>query len=261
MRDSLTGALLGSGFVILEDAAGSEVARELVSYAGRFTVRAPGSGRYRLRWARIGYRTVISGDLDLAAGAAVPYVFRVVPMAVQLGAIEVRGKRRCDARPANVEETAAVWAEVQKALEATEWSDRQSSVRYTWYSFVREWNPNRRELQDEQGRTQRALTSRPFSTVEPERLAAEGYVVERVPDVWYYLPDANTLLDDTFLDTHCFWVTRDERERPGQIGLAFEPAPGRTVADVVGALWIDEGTLQLRELAVTYVNLPWDFRD
>ena len=261
VRDSLSGAPIGSGFVILEDLAGIEVTRELVSYAGRFTVRAPAPGRFRLRWARIGYRAVVSPELDLSRGGAIPYVFRVLPIAVQLPALEVRGKRQCDVRPGDAAATAALWGEVQKALETTAWTDRRGSFRYTWYSFEREWDRNRRRMQDEQGRTQRALTARPFATVPPEQLASDGYVVERDPDVWYYLPDAHTLLDTNFLDTHCFSVASPDADRPGEIGLAFEPAPGRTLPDVSGALWIDEGTLQLRALEVTYVNLPWDFHD
>ena len=261
VRDSLSGGSIGSGFVILEDLAGVEVTRELVSYAGQFTVRAPAPGRFLLRWARIGYRAVVSPELELSAGSAVPYVFRVLPIAVQLPAVEVRGKRQCDVRPADAAATATLWGEVEKALETTAWTDRRGNFRYTWYSFTREWDRNRRRLQDEQGRTQRALTARPFATVAPERLASDGYVVERGPDVWYYLPDAQTLLDARFLDTHCFSVARPDPDRPGEIGLAFEPAPRRTLPDVVGALWIDEGTLQLRALEVTYVNLPWDFSD
>jgi hypothetical protein len=261
VRDSLSGVPIGSGFVILEDLAGVEVTRELVSYAGQFTVRAPGPGRFRLRWARIGYRAVVSPELELSGGAAVPYVFHVLPIAVQLPAVEVRGERQCDVRPGAAAATAALWGEVQKALETTAWTDRRGNFRYTWYSFEREWDRNRRRLQDEQGRTQRALTSRPFATVAPEQLARGGYVVEKAPDVWYYLPDAHTLLDANFLDTHCFSVAPPDPDRPGEVGLAFEPAPGRTLPDVAGALWIDEGTLQLRALEVAYVNLPWDIED
>jgi len=261
VRDSLSGAPIGAGFVILEDAAGVEVARELVSYAGQFTVRAPAPGRFRLRWARIGYRAVVSPELDLYSGSAVPYVFRVLPIAVLLPAVEVRGKRQCDVHPADAAATGALWGEVQKALEASAWTDRRGNFRYTWYSFVREWDRNRRNVESEQGQTQRALTTRPFASVAPERLVADGYVVERVPDVWYYLPDANTLLDATFLDTHCFSVASADPDHAGEVGLSFEPVPDRKLPDVSGTLWIDEATLQLQVLEVTFVNLPWDLRD
>jgi hypothetical protein len=44
----------------------------------------------------------------------------------------------------------------------------------------------------------------------------------------------------------------------GLIGLAFEPARKRRVADVKGVLWLDAATAELRHLEFTYTNLPWD---
>jgi hypothetical protein len=64
------------------------------------------------------------------------------------------------------------------------------------------------------------------------------------------------LLDETFLNTHCFHVERDSSDKPGQVGLAFEPVMGRTVPDIRGTLWLNEQTSQLRSVNVVFTNLP-----
>jgi hypothetical protein len=85
-------------------------------------------------------------------------------------------------------------------------------------------------------------------------LAADGYVLGDEIQGWHYFaPDEVVLLSDQFAATHCFRLLR-ERERPGEIGVAFEPVPMRTIADIAGALWVDEHTSELREIVFRYVN-------
>jgi hypothetical protein len=45
-----------------------------------------------------------------------------------------------------------------------------------------------------------------------------------------------------------------EPARSGSIGVAFEPVPQRKLADIVGVLWVDERTAELREVVFHFVN-------
>jgi hypothetical protein len=104
-----------------------------------------------------------------------------------------------------------------------------------------------------------ALT--PFRSRSASQLADEGYVVTEGSETWYYLPDAEVLLEDEFVETHCFRVIRDRRERAGQVGLAFEPERGRELPDIEGVLWLDEGSAELGVLEIRYTSLPGDVND
>jgi hypothetical protein len=70
----------------------------------------------------------------------------------------------------------------------------------------------------------------------------------------YFAPDEAVLLSAEFAATHCFRVIRD-RNRRGQVGLSFSPAPNRKISDIDGVVWLDEGSAELREILFRFVNI------
>ena len=71
----------------------------------------------------------------------------------------------------------------------------------------------------------------------------------------YFAPDAEVLLSERFLDTHCF--TLESGPDPDLVGLQFRPLDRRrSVTDVRGTLWVDRETAHLSHLDVAYVNPP-----
>ena len=74
----------------------------------------------------------------------------------------------------------------------------------------------------------------------------------------YYAPDAEVLLSDAFLETHCLRAVAPPTGRAGQLGLAVEPVPRRGAkrADVRGTLWIDTASFELRDFEFEYTDLP-----
>jgi hypothetical protein len=98
------------------------------------------------------------------------------------------------------------------------------------------------------------VDQRPFGAIDPDSLARGGYVVGNEGTGWtFYAPDETVLLSDQFAATHCFRVVR-EGGRPREIGVAFEPVPQRRVSDIVGVLWLDEASAELREVVFHFVN-------
>lgn len=259
--DSLRDAPVGRGFVVLLDQDGNEVDRSLSDRNGRFSLTAPAAGRYRLKSERIGYRAYLSEPVLLLEDASVDFDLRVAALPVRLATLVVAGPGRCNANPDEASNTVLIWEEIRKALAASVWGEEQELFHYHKYSYRRDLNERRSSKISETGSTRSNLTEPPFRSLPAEELSRDGYIVERPDGVWYYIPDALTLLSSEFLGTHCFHVVRDEDARPGQVGLAFEPMADRALPDVEGALWLDEATSELRELEVRHTKLRYRVLD
>jgi hypothetical protein len=259
--DSTSGVPVGTGFVVLLDSEGSEVARALSTSDGDFVLRAPSSGTYRLRSERIGYRAQESGLLNIRADGTLTFTLKIIALPVILAAVEVRGMDECAVNPERAAATAVIWEEIRKALAATTWDSAQELAHYRGYSYERDLAQHRTRVTREEGRSIEGLAGQPYVSLPAEQLARDGYAVERDDGLWYNLPDARVLLDDSFLSTHCFHVVRDSVDRPGLVGLAFDPVASRAVADVRGTLWLAEESSGLASLEVSFTNLPGWVRD
>ena len=91
-----------------------------------------------------------------------------------------------------------------------------------------------------------------------ETLVAEGFVRQIDSGAFeYFAPDAEVLLSNAFLNTHCLKLTDDE-ESPSLIGLAFEPAEVSDTPDIEGTLWVDRNTGYLKFLEFGYTWVPFD---
>jgi hypothetical protein len=259
--DSLTGRAVGAGFVVLTDEEGREVARTLTGPEGRFTLPAPSSGQYRLRSERIAYRVSVSPIVRLDGAQSLTYTLRVAALPIELSTIEIDATDRCRVRPEVGQNTAILWEEARKALAAASWSAQKRLYRQQLIRYEREVGLNRMRVFREETRRSSGYYSNPYRSVDAATLAEEGYVVARGEDTWFYAPDADVLLDDSFLATHCFRVERDAEKQPRMVGLAFEPVPGRDLPDIEGILWLDERAAELRVLEYRYTGLPALVRD
>jgi hypothetical protein len=254
-RDS--GAPLNGAFVVLLDAAGRQRNAVLSDDRGNYVMRAPEAGAFRIRAELIGHESVITPRFDVpAAGPAIVNV-QLGVAAIELAAVEASaGDRRCVARPESGKQTARLWEEARKALAVTSWTAKQDGVaEFRTRTYDRElalgslamvWQGVR------SGYTQ----ARPYAAVSPDSLAAYGFVRTVTADsVMYFGPDAETLLSDVFLDTHCFDARRGEGDAAGLIGLGFSPVRGRKLADINGTLWLDPRSSELKYIEFTYTGI------
>jgi hypothetical protein len=254
--DEASGRPLPGTVVVLLDSARKRVAGVLVDDNGRFAIRTTVPGRYGVRAERIGFRADTATPVTLGVGQTVELRLATRPIPVVLGAVRVVGKSACVTGAADGREVSAVWEETRKALYATDLAERQElfSARVSHYE---------RTLDAETGRvtsyrtTQvNAVTRSPFVSLPAAQLSADGYVRQNSTETIYYGPDASVLLSDEFLRDHCFRLRDGEGKRGGLIGLVFEPARGRERPDIVGTLWIDRKTAELRDLEYSYWHLP-----
>lgn len=242
------GTPVAGAMVLLFDSSGTEADHVLTDAAGRFVVNAEANGLHHIEVERIGYADWI-GDPFRPTDLEALLTIEVPIEAESLEEIVVSAERRCRAMPEGGPATARVWEEARKALAAEVYTRRTGSYLYRLRRFERSLDRNARNVLDETVTSSGDLPAA-FSSLPVERLMARGFV-QRTDDTMrvHYAPDAEVLLSDAFLHSHCFGLREGEG---GRIGLSFEPLPGPGRSDIEGVLWLDATTSELEQLVFLY---------
>ena len=251
--ESETGAPVEGASVTLLSRDGERLDWRLTNAAGRFDFRTPGPGTYLLRADRIGHARVLSDPIPIDRGVTVVYRLETPLEAIILAGIEVDSSRRCEVRPGQGLPTATAWEEARKALEATSRTSGLCVYRYAIRRYERELDARGRRVRSEQSRIVRGqVLATPFRSLDVENLLEHGFVRPDGEGSIYYGPDADVLLSDAFLDTHCMSLVEGEDEAEGLLGLSFEPTENRGVPDISGVLWLDPVNSELQWLDYRY---------
>ncbi len=257
LLDRDTGTPVEGALVLLLDEEGTRVHGYLSNAAGRFLLRAPGPGRFTVRTERIGFETVSSEPMDLALHQTFALNLYAGQVPIELAEIRVEGAQRCVVRPQEGLEVARVWEEARKALTVQQWTEREALYRFHVISYERELDAWARLVESETRRATSGIASNPIRSLPPEELMEGGFVRRLDDGRWeYFGPDAQALLSDPFLNSHCFRLAQDPA-MPGLVGLAFEPVRRRGVPGIAGTLWLDRETAHLRHLEYHYTWAPW----
>ncbi|MFQ5691339.1 MAG: carboxypeptidase-like regulatory domain-containing protein [Gemmatimonadota bacterium] len=270
VREAETGRAVEGAIVTLLGADGHEEDAVLTRPDGAFALRASAPGTFHLRVERIGLATWESEPMVLARDERRSVQIDAPVKPVQLPALGVLAKRQCKVDRKKGRVAALLWGEARKALRATSIGDRDESLLFRVQRFERRTDPNL-EITDERSWREAA---RPFQSVSAQELARAGYVRDDGKSKDYYAPDAEALLSDTFLETHCFRLANPRREiglaklahetytraesrevHEGLVGLGFEPVKGGGGSDVEGVLWLDSATTRLSHLDFHYTGL------
>jgi hypothetical protein len=256
VRDSANGEPVSGVLVALVQRPSGERRTVLSDEGGRFTIAAPGAGRYVLETKRIGVQPRLSAEFSLSDGESRELATAVAPLVARLDAVRVTGRSYCGERVAEAAETATLWDEVRAALTAARITRQTARVNVTVTNFKRTLDPRSYVVRHEERSERHGVTSNPFHTVPAASLSAHGYIIPDGSALLYRAPDVDVLLSDTFVREHCFRATRGTSDRLGLIGLAFEPTSARRVPDIAGVLWIDARTRELRRLEFNYTRPP-----
>jgi hypothetical protein len=244
------GVPVAGALVALLDSSDRVVTEGLSSESGTRVLRAP-SGVYRVRARRIGFFPFVSSPVSIPRKDELPLV--VGTDRVVLDRIVITSRSQCGRGDRDSWALGIVWNEIDKALRASQLTTADLAGLGRGRVF-------RKELRLDGIVTSTDTTffnivnERPFGAIDPDSLERAGYVLGDKANGWiFYAPDETVLLSDQFAATHCFRVVRED-EKPGEIGVAFEPVSHRAVADIVGVLWVDEASAELREVVFHYVN-------
>jgi hypothetical protein len=256
--ETVDGSSPAGAIVALVDSRNSVVAEGIARTDGTRVLEAP-FGSYRLRVLRIGFRPFVSQPVTIPDDTELKV--RLDAPRIVLERMLVKATTPCSRIEQDPETTGLVWTEVSKALKTSQLTTADIAILSTSRLYRRELDGNG-DLISADTTTVPVGSSRPFSARDPAILAKNGYVHGDEKNGWeFFGPDESVLLSREFASTHCFRLVRN-RARPGDIGIAFEPAPGRRIADISGTAWVNQSTSELQEIVFRYVNagLPSEFK-
>ena len=235
------------------DSSGARIAATLSAVDGTYAMRVPAAGRYALTAKRIGVRRFRSEPLDVGAAQTVVRDLPLDALMFVLPPVLVTGLTSCDTQTRDGPRVASLWEEASTALYATQLSLHDQPFKAHVTRYVRELDPRSRAVLSETRSEMTGVVSRPFSSVDPDSLSALGYWSQQHDgSATYYGPDPDALLSRGFLRDHCFRQVLGRGERRHMVGVGFVPLAARTVPDVVGVLWLDARSFELRLVEFTY---------
>jgi hypothetical protein len=256
LADSVTP---GAG-VVIEAVLASDAlvrARALASGNGSYVLQLPRPGEYRLTGLRIGYVPTEFGVISLAAGETRTQQLVMANTMVQLTVIRVDARAQCGRDIAGGSTVASLLTQVRAALGAATLVSTDGRPEAQWRTHRLIVDHRRVPLAGPWDSTRTGATQRPFASVSVMQLSNEGFVrFMEDGSAYYRAPDADVLLSEWFVSTHCFAVVED-REHPELIGLRFTPARVRAeITDIRGTLWLTREGTKLESLEFGYVGLP-----
>lgn len=227
----------------------------LTNDQGEYAIRAPAPGRYRVSAKRIGVQRTESEVFTLAAGETHRVDLTLSTVSFTLPEVRVAAEAMCIPRTEQVQRVSALWDEARTALTATQVSLRDRLFRAHISQYIRELDPRNLRVQTESRSERRGVMDRPVYSLSGDSLSKVGYwYVDRQGYRNYFAPDAEVLLSREFVRDHCFFVAPPSRARRGLVGVAFEPAPSRSVGEITGTLWLEDRTFHLRLVEFKYTS-------
>lgn len=232
--------------------------RTLARRDGSFELRLA-AGRWRVRALRVGFmpvdlgaHTVDGAPLELGRTVLLGGPFLLSRLAVD-------SSRTCGRVDESGGLVATLLDQARAALASTILSAPDTTAASEWRWFEMHTDLRGTPLTPLRVIESSSATDRPFLAVSGQRLASDGYRWERRDHFWYNAPDAEVLLSEAFIRGHCFRLSGVSAEHADRIGVAFAPtedAGRRGVADLLGTLWFDRESGELRRLDFAYVGLP-----
>ena len=251
VREQRSGVPLSGVLVSLQSIDGVAAAQVLSSDSGRYAVRAPAPGAYRVTAKRIGVAQFVSVQLDLAVGEVRTLDIQLLPLAQALPEVRVLDVNLCVTDNRDRGRIAALWEEARTALVAAQVSLRDGLFEGRLSRYARSLDPRSLRVLEESWGEMQGVIDRPFGLLGADSLSRIGFRHEVGGESVYHALDAAILLSPEFLRDHCF-STRGAR---GRIGLAFAPLPSRSLPDVAGTVWLDARTFELQFVEYRYTGV------
>lgn len=255
VRDSASATPIAGAVVSELDAGNTSVGRVITNAGGQYSMVLAASAT-QLRVVRIGFQPrTITLDGKRTDRPVVDVAMMRIP--TLLSSVTVNDDRVCS-EDKDRSAAASLWEQARAGLLASVVARETQPAHTTLYGYERVIDMAQNRVVRQVAHTSTGESTRPFvAPSEPQVLARRGYAeFDLSGGRVFKSPDADVLLDDSFAQTHCFTVRREDRQHPGQIGLAFEPMRGRqSIVDVRGTLWLEAGiTPSLRLLEFRYTG-------
>ena len=255
--EAATGKPVVGANVSLYDSAGNlPLGGGFSDQSGRFDLRAPGRGSFRVKADKVGYDTWTS--VQLVLGERVVLVRAgMAPMRAPAPVV-MRSDVACQQLTGPGTAAGDLWAEIRKALTATAITEAQGLVPLDVDLYERSLDRNLATVSEHAERRTR-ISRRPAMGISWDQVDTTKRGDAPGGDI-YRAPDAATLLSDQFVRSHCYAAIRGYGNESGLSGLEFKPARVAGLPELTGVLWLDPKDNSLRALNFDYVNLPIPLR-
>lgn len=253
LRDSVTGARVVGALLAAVDSTGRPIVEGLSDAGGESALRLPRAGTWRVRVRRIGFAPVLSAPVTVPAGGSERVALRLASAQQALPIVRVEAARgACRAVPVGRDRGAVLWEQLTLALRSSALARGTVPLRIA--RTQRELDVALRTLAERVTALELG-GGRAFDAIDPDTLAARGYVRQEGDGGWrFFAPDDSVLLSESFAATHCFAAPPRDRT-PGLAELRFWPAdPWRP--DVEGTAYVDTVTGEPRRLDFRYRIRP-----
>jgi hypothetical protein len=255
VHDRDSGVPVATAVVGLLDDAGERLAWVLTNREGTFRLRVPAPGTYGLRVDRIGLRTEFLEGIQVGDGELVTVRLELGSRVIELPAVDVEAERLCRIPDQEGLLISDLWEEARKALELSLLTQSERALHVRGRNRERVLDLVTLRVMDERLQSWSGISRSPYFAAPADELARYGYVREGRRGHEYFGLAPETILSRSFEETHCFRVRPPARgQAANEIGLAFEPAPGRTVPDVAGVLWLDRETARLLRVEYAFTG-------
>jgi hypothetical protein len=253
VRDSASGQGIPGVVLVLRDAAGQVLGRNITNEEGRYAIALTPAMR-GLQLLRIGFRprdVVIPGietgtaELDVAM-AAIPTL---------LSTVKVVDGATCPHRDDRAA-AFALWEQAKAALLATVVTREANPADVVRLHFDRRLDDSNHVI-SQIVRIDSASTDRPWiASRSAAAFVEDGFAMDSARARWYSGPDADVMIDDAFARGYCFSIAAADSTRPHAIGLGFSRANRkRGHIDIEGTVWIDSVSRSLTDIVFRFVGL------
>lgn len=255
VRDSASGQPIPAAVLMLLDASGAVLGRNITNDRGEYLI-ALSSGMRRVRVVRIGFRPQEVAVPTIVAGRAeLPIVMRALPAFLE--PVLVSAGAQCPRR-ADEARTFALLEQARAGLLAIVVAREANPAALVRLMFERTMEDGGDRIARQTVRidsTPRAAIS--FNAAHTATdFIQRGFMADSAQQQIFYAADADVLLDPGFAAGYCFRIVDAERDRPNQIGLGFSAADRRRGRiDIDGVLWVDTVARALRDVEHRYVGL------
>jgi hypothetical protein len=254
VRESSTDRPVAGAVVSLLDSTGHTISRTITDRQGQY-VFSTAPPVVQLRAIRIGYRPVTvrlsSGNRDTAITVTMDR------LPVQLEAVRVSSDATCDASD-DTRAALDLWDQARSGLLTAIVARDAKPAHASTLIYERRYDVRGGRITHQRSTMTTGMSSRPFVARPATTLAQQGYRTMSGDQQVYFAPDADVLLDDSFLMSHCFGIRVRDHDHPGQVGMTFEPRARDvrdSIVDVRGILWLDPAGPALVALEYRYTGV------
>jgi hypothetical protein len=232
---------------------GDTSARTFSGVGGAYEFVLSTPGQYRLRILRVGQRPQLSDLIVVAQGVTLHDVV-LIDSPIQLDTVRALDVADCRVPRGEGTTLAQLWEQARTALLTATLPEGRGGLRIHALVLSGAERPDGTMRSIDSLSVREVLVSRIFTTRPPDTLARYGYIRrDTTGRVVYEVPTAETLLSDSFIETHCFKL---DTSSDTLFGLSFVPRAQReSVSDVQGTLWLKRGTGEPRSVEFTYTNI------